>query len=110
MKISPPIYLATAIDITDRHKAETELRRFAAYLAEAEKLSHTGCWARIPRPARCSGPRRNGVSSASTRKRRSLSYQVFLELVHPEDRAALEEDSSSALRKRSGLMTFFFAP
>ena len=41
-----PIYLATAVDITDRYKAETELRRFATYLAEAEKLSHTGCWAR----------------------------------------------------------------
>ena len=41
-----PIYLATAIDITDRYKAENELRRYAAYLAEAEKLSHTGCWAR----------------------------------------------------------------
>ena len=37
--------LATAIDITDRHKAESELRRYATYLAEAEKLSHTGCWA-----------------------------------------------------------------
>jgi PAS domain S-box-containing protein len=30
---SPPIYFATAIDITDRHRAESELRRSAAYLA-----------------------------------------------------------------------------
>src|SRR5262249_39507767 len=36
---SAPVYLATAIDITDRHKAEIELRRYATYLEEAEKLS-----------------------------------------------------------------------
>ena len=39
---SPPIYFATAIDITDRHRAESELRRTATYLAEAEKLSQPG--------------------------------------------------------------------
>lgn len=43
-KSDPPVFLATAIDITDRHHAERELRRTATYLAEAEKLSHTGCW------------------------------------------------------------------
>jgi hypothetical protein len=30
-----PIFLATAIDITDRHRAENELRRSASYLAAA---------------------------------------------------------------------------
>ena len=43
---SRPVYFATAIDITARHKAESELRRYATYLGEAERLSHTGCWAR----------------------------------------------------------------
>ena len=45
---SPPLLLATAIDVTDRRKMENELRRSESYLAEAEKISHTGCWARNP--------------------------------------------------------------
>ena len=41
---NPPVYFSTAIDISARHRAETELRRTATYLAEAEKISHTGFW------------------------------------------------------------------
>jgi PAS domain S-box-containing protein len=36
-------------DITERKKAERELRRSEGYLAEAQKLTHTGSWAvRVP--------------------------------------------------------------
>lgn len=37
--------LVTAYNITMRRRAEDELRRSAAYLAEGEKISHTGSWA-----------------------------------------------------------------
>ncbi len=33
------------MDITERKKAESELRRSEGYLAEAQKLTHTGSWA-----------------------------------------------------------------
>jgi PAS domain-containing protein len=32
-------------EITERKRAEEELRRSEAYLAEAQRLSHTGSWA-----------------------------------------------------------------
>jgi PAS domain S-box-containing protein len=39
-------------DITERKKAERELTRSEGYLAEAQKLSHTGSWAvQVPSPA-----------------------------------------------------------
>jgi PAS domain S-box-containing protein len=37
--------VGTSIDITERKRAEDALRRSEAYLAEAQRLSHTGSWA-----------------------------------------------------------------
>jgi PAS domain-containing protein len=38
-------YVGTAMDITDRKRAQQALQRSEAYLAEAERLSHIGSWA-----------------------------------------------------------------
>jgi PAS domain S-box-containing protein len=38
-------WYGTAINIHDRKRAEQELRRSQAYLAEAQRLTHTGSWA-----------------------------------------------------------------
>jgi PAS domain S-box-containing protein len=40
--------VGTAVDVTERTQAEEALRRSEAYLAEAQRLTHTGCWARGP--------------------------------------------------------------
>ena len=96
---NPPIYFATAIDITDRHRAESDLRRSATYLTEAEKLSHTGCWARNIKTGELFWSQEEwrifGLDPATTK----LSYQVFLDLVHPEDRTSLEENSIRAVQE-----------
>jgi len=43
-------FVGTAMDITERKQKEEALRRSEAYLAEAQKLTHTGSWAvRVPR-------------------------------------------------------------
>src|SRR5882672_645741 len=36
--------VAFVVDITERKRAESELRRSRAWLAEAQKVSHTGSW------------------------------------------------------------------
>ena len=38
-------FVGCSMDITERKRAEEELRRSESYLAEAQKLSHTGSWA-----------------------------------------------------------------
>jgi PAS domain S-box-containing protein len=82
-----PIYIATAIDISDRHKAEGELRRIATYLAEAEKLSHTGCWARNTKTDELFWSpevwRIFGLHPETTQ----LSYQVYLDLASSPGRS-----------------------
>lgn len=39
-----PVILIACEDITERKRAEQKLRRSEAYLAEAQRLSHTGSW------------------------------------------------------------------
>src|SRR6266436_3439043 len=42
--------VGTAMDITERKRAEETLRQSEAYLAEAQRLSQTGSWAWSPHP------------------------------------------------------------
>jgi len=95
-----PVYFATAIDITARHRVEAELRRTATYLAEAEKLSHTGSWARdVKTSALFWSPeewRIFGLEPATTK----LTYEMLLGMVHPDDRSHFMEASRTAMRER----------
>ena len=104
-----PIYLATAVDITDRYKAETELRRYAAYLAEAEKLSHTGCWARNLKTGEMFWSEEQWRIFDLDQETTRLSYKVFLELIHPEDRALFEEISQRAVKSERAYDILFRA-
>jgi PAS domain S-box-containing protein len=41
-------YVGTAMDVTERKRAEDALRRSETYLAEGQRLTHTGSWAWKP--------------------------------------------------------------
>ena len=96
---NPPVYFSTAIDITARHKAESELRRTATYLAEAEKLSNTGVWSRkIPGNELFWSPQEwkiFGLDAATP-----PSHELFLELLHPDDRPVFDEIAARAVAEK----------
>ena len=103
-------------DVTDLINAEREreqlvheLRRSATYLAEAEKLSHTGCWAMNTKTGELFWSAEEwrifGLDPATTQ----LSYQMFVELIHPDDRASVKDTIARAIREREPVDVLFRA-
>jgi formate hydrogenlyase transcriptional activator len=82
-------YVGSAIDVTEHELLTRDLHRREAYLAEAQRLSHTGSWAwNVRTGALFWSPeifRIYGYSPQET----GPAWQQFLERVHPEDRAQI---------------------
>ena len=82
-------WYGTAIDIEERHRAEDALRQSEAYLAEAQRLSHTGSWAwNVRHQERSTGPRnpyRVLGFDPNTGQRQPQKHSF--ERIHPDDRA-----------------------
>jgi two-component system sensor histidine kinase UhpB len=93
--------------VTEQKKAAVALQRSEAYLAEAQRLTHTG----------------NGVWNVSTGEvlwsdetyrlygfepgGTTPSYDVFLHIVHPDDRLMVEEGFAKVVRDRAGFKMDF---
>ena len=95
-------WYATLFDIEDRKQAEEKLRRSEAYLAEAQRLTHTGSWAlnvATGEPTHSSeqDSRLFGFAPAG----RIPSMQEFRERVHPEDRDRSREAFDRAVGERT---------
>lgn len=85
-------YFGIAMDITERKRSEEALRRSESYLAEAQKLTHTGSWAGnvITRKIFHSSDehaRLYGLDPGNGLP----SFEDLLQRVHPEDRARFIE-------------------
>jgi PAS domain S-box-containing protein len=83
-------FVGAVMDITDRKRAEEALRQSEAYLAEAQRLSHTGSWAwnlgTIQQFWSVETFQIYGFDPNATTPTR----ESFLERVHPDDRASIE--------------------
>jgi PAS domain S-box-containing protein len=96
---SPPLVGGVAVDITDRKRAEDELRRSEASLAEGQQISHTGNWRwKVD----------NGEISWSAEVRRIHAFDpvaplpsvaTFMAMVHADDRPAFQEVLDRAVRE-----------
>jgi PAS domain S-box-containing protein len=89
-------YVGSAIDVTDHELMAEELRRREAYLAEAQRLSHTGSWAWSP--------------DTDTRHWSEECYRVLgfdprdgaprmeelIQRIHPDDQPAFRESAKKA--------------
>ncbi|HSU88737.1 MAG TPA: sigma 54-interacting transcriptional regulator [Terriglobia bacterium] len=88
-------------DISQRKRAEEELRRSEAYLVEGQRLSHTGSWARNVSSGEVFWSQETfriyGFDSEKTKP----SYPTFLERIHPDDRPLVEQTVDSAVHERT---------
>jgi PAS domain S-box-containing protein len=91
--------VGTATDITEQIRAETELRRSEAYLAEAERISHTGCWARNPTSGALFWSQEEWRIFGLDPRKTKLSYELFLQMIHPDDRSHVKETSKRAVEE-----------
>jgi PAS domain S-box-containing protein len=104
----PQFIMALAEDITERKRAEQGLRRSEAYLAEAQKLTHTGSWAvRVPEMEGVYWSeemyRIFGLDPNST----PPSYREIIRLMHPEDTPDHRPAGELAIQSRTDFETDF---
>jgi signal transduction histidine kinase len=105
-------YVGTLVDVTEQHlartalerenaerrRAEEELRRSEAFLAEGQRISRTGSWAWNVTTGDMSWSAEHfrifGLDPVAT----TSSFEVFVDRIHPEDRPAFEEMVEKAVR------------
>ncbi|HEX3738556.1 MAG TPA: PAS domain-containing protein [Terriglobales bacterium] len=93
-------FVGAVMDVTDRKRAEQALLSSDAYLAEGQKLSHTGSWA-------CDIASQKMIHSSEEHRRLfglapagdgAPSFEEFYHRIHPEDRDRTVDDLQKAIR------------
>jgi signal transduction histidine kinase/PAS domain-containing protein len=95
-------FVGAVTDITESKRVEESLRRSERYLAEAQKLTHTGSWGwRIP------GHDASHLSEewyrmyGFDRQFGVPTWEERLQRIHPEDRAKHQETINRSIREKS---------
>jgi PAS domain S-box-containing protein len=98
-------FVGAVTDITEQRRAEESLRESESYLAEAQKLSHTGSWAWSPK---------NDIRYWSEECYRVLGFdprdglprfEEFFQRIHPDDQVEFWEVTRKAASERMDVET-----
>jgi len=83
-------FVGAVMDVTERKQAEETLRQSEAYLAEAQRLSHTGSWAWNLGTTQQFWSVETFQIYGFDPNATTPTRENFLERVHPDDRASIE--------------------
>jgi PAS domain S-box-containing protein len=95
-------YRGVGQHITDRKRSEQALRQSQAYLAEAQRLTHTGSWAYRPATGKVTywSDEAFRIFGLDPRRVSLPEWEELVRLVHSEDREGLSEPIAGAVRER----------
>lgn len=94
-------YVGTTVDTTERIDAEKKLR-CETYLAEGQRISHTGSWARNVLTGELFWSEEHFRIFGLDPEKAEPSYKGFFEIVHPEDRLRVKQRFGDAMREKAG--------
>ena len=86
----------------ERDRAEEALRRSEGFLAEGQKISHTGSWAWNLVTGKVIWSDEQGRMLGFDHAKTEPSVELFLERVHPEDQARVKQILDDATSERRG--------
>jgi len=95
-------YVGTVMDVTEGKRAEEKLRRSEAYLAEAQKLTHTGSWAWDVAERRALHLSEEWYRIYGFDPEEGmLTWERREERIHPDDRTAQRQAIERAISEKS---------
>src|SRR6202790_3855919 len=95
-------FVGAVMDVTVAKQAEETLRESEAYLAEAQRLSHTGSWASIPATGDIRYWSEECYRVLGFDPHKKLPpFETFFQRIHPDDQRRLEQ-VERASREKTG--------
>jgi len=94
-------FAAVIVDISERKQAEEELRRSETFLAQGERISHTGSWRWQVATGAVYWSKEHFRVFGYDPETDSPSHSLFMERIHPEDRGPFEELLNRAVQDKS---------